>query len=80
MNAPTDLRARPSADDVAAIVKKLAEDFAERAVTSSAVGIAASNRPGQKSRPVFLTERKFGKSDFKGCRFWQFSKTVWHIL
>jgi len=37
MNAPTDLRARPSADDVAAIVKKLAEDFAERAVTSSAV-------------------------------------------
>jgi D-lactate dehydrogenase (cytochrome) len=37
MNAPTELRARPSADDVAAIVKKLAEDFAERAVTSSAV-------------------------------------------
>ena len=37
MNAPTDLRARPSADDVAAVVKKLAEDFAERAVTSNAV-------------------------------------------
>jgi D-lactate dehydrogenase (cytochrome) len=37
MNAPADLRARPSADEVAAVVLKLSQDFAERAVTSNAV-------------------------------------------
>ncbi len=37
MNAPADLRARPSADEVAAVVLKLQQDFAERAVTSNAV-------------------------------------------
>ncbi len=37
MNAPTDLRARPTAADVAAIVGRLTEDFAERAVTSNAI-------------------------------------------
>jgi D-lactate dehydrogenase (cytochrome) len=37
MNAPADLRARPTAGDVAAIVGRLTEDFAERAVTSNAI-------------------------------------------
>jgi len=37
MNAPADLRARPTAADVAAIVGRLTEDFAERAVTSNAI-------------------------------------------
>jgi D-lactate dehydrogenase (cytochrome) len=37
MNAPADLRARPSAGEVAAVVLKLTQDFAERAVTSNAV-------------------------------------------
>ena len=37
MNAPADLRARPSMADVVAIVGKLTADFAERAVTSSAI-------------------------------------------
>ena len=37
MNAPAELRARPSASDVAAIVGRLTEDFAERAVTSNAM-------------------------------------------
>ena len=37
MNAPADLRARPAAADVAAIVERLTEDFAERAVTSNAM-------------------------------------------
>jgi len=37
MNAPADLRARPSADEVAAVVGKLTQDFPDRAVTSNAV-------------------------------------------
>jgi len=37
MNAPADLRARPSADEVAAVVGTLTRDFAERAVTSNAI-------------------------------------------
>ncbi len=37
MNAPADLRARPSAADVAAIVGSLARDFGPRAATSAAI-------------------------------------------
>jgi len=37
MNAPADLRARPSAADVAGIVERLTKDFADRAVTSNAI-------------------------------------------
>jgi D-lactate dehydrogenase (cytochrome) len=37
MNAPADLRLRPTAADVAAVVAQLSMDFAERAVTSAAI-------------------------------------------
>jgi len=37
MNAPADLRLRPSAADVAAIVERLSHDFAERALVSNAI-------------------------------------------
>jgi D-lactate dehydrogenase (cytochrome) len=37
MNAPGEVRARPSTDDVIAIVGRLTQDFAERAVTSDAI-------------------------------------------
>ncbi len=37
MNAPADLRARPSAADVADVVEHLTKDFADRAVTSNAI-------------------------------------------
>jgi D-lactate dehydrogenase (cytochrome) len=37
MNAPAELRLRPSAADVAVIVERLTQDFAERAVTSNAI-------------------------------------------
>ena len=37
MNVPVESRARPTVADVAAIVGKLTEDFAERAVTSNAI-------------------------------------------
>ncbi len=37
MNAPADLRARPSEADVAGVVERLTEEFADRAVTSNAI-------------------------------------------